>query len=88
MTIGLALAILGGALAVGLGGAGSAIGVGKAGKAASGVITEEPEKFTKALILEALPGTQGIYGFLVGFLIFKSPFSDASLLLIRNSLIV
>ena len=71
MTLGIALAILGGVLAVGLGGAGSAIGVGKTGRAASAVITEEPEKFTKALILEALPGTQGIYGFLVGFLVFN-----------------
>lgn len=71
MTLGIALAVLGGALAVGFGGAGSAIGVGKAGKAASAVITEEPEKFSKALILEALPGTQGIYGFLVGFLVFN-----------------
>ncbi|MBU1151787.1 V-type ATP synthase subunit K [Patescibacteria group bacterium] len=66
---GLALALAGAALAVGLGGAGSAIGVGLAGQAGAGVATEQPEKFGKVLVLEALPGTQGIYGFLVGFLI-------------------
>lgn len=64
MTIGLALAILGAALAVALAGTGSVIGVGFAGQAGSGLISEDPEKFGKVLLLEALPGTQGIYGFL------------------------
>ncbi len=68
MGIGIALAILGAALAAGMAGAGSAIGVGIAGQAASGVISEEPEKFGKALLLEALPGTQGIYGFLAAIM--------------------
>jgi len=68
MGIGIALAILGASLAAGLAGAGSAIGVGIAGQAASGVISEEPEKFGKALLLEALPGTQGIYGFLAAIM--------------------
>jgi V/A-type H+-transporting ATPase subunit K len=71
MGLGIVLVIFGGALAVALGGAGSAIGVGKAGKAAAAIISEEPEKFGKALVLEALPGTQGIYGFLVGILVFQ-----------------
>ena len=65
--LGIALAICGAALAVGLAGTGSAIGIGIAGQAASGVVSEEPEKFGKALLLQALPGTQGIYGFLGGF---------------------
>jgi len=64
MTIGVALAILGAALAAAMAGTGSAIGVGLAGQGASGVISEDPEKFGKVLLLEALPGTQGIYGFL------------------------
>ena len=66
---GLALALAGAAIAVGLGGMGSAIGVSLAGQAGAGVTTEQPEKFGKVLVLEALPGTQGIYGFLIGFLI-------------------
>jgi V/A-type H+-transporting ATPase subunit K len=67
MTIGLILAILGAAVAVVLGGIGSSIGVGIAGEAADGVVAEDPEKFGKVLLLQALPGTQGIYGFLAAF---------------------
>jgi V/A-type H+-transporting ATPase subunit K len=63
------LAILGAALAAGWAGAGSAKGVGIAGEAAAGVITEDPGKFGQTLLLQALPGTQGIYGLLVAFLI-------------------
>ncbi len=64
MTIGLALAILGAALAVALAGIGSILGVSIAGQMGSGIISEDPEKFGKVLLLQALPGTQGIYGFL------------------------
>ena len=49
-------------------GAGSALGVGVAGQAASGVVSEDPSKFAKVLIMQLLPGTQGIYGLLVGFI--------------------
>ena len=63
------LAVLGAALAVGLGGIGSAKGVGIAGEAAAGLIAEDPDKFGQTLILQALPGTQGIYGFLVGIMV-------------------
>ncbi len=69
MSLGLTLAIFGGALAVFLAGIGSAIGVGLAGQAASGVMSEDPSKFGSMLLLSALPGTQGIYGFLSGFLV-------------------
>lgn len=63
------LAYLGAALAVLLAGIGSARGCGLVGEAASGVLAEDPEKFGKLLVLEVLPGTQGIYGFLIGFII-------------------
>jgi V/A-type H+-transporting ATPase subunit K len=66
---GLALTVLGVALATLLSGIGSAKGVGIAGEAATGVITEDPDKFGKALILQLLPGTQGLYGFVIGLLI-------------------
>ena len=62
-------ALLGAALAVILAGMGSAIGVGIAGQAASGVVTEDPSKFAKVLIMQLLPGTQGIYGLLGGGLL-------------------
>ena len=67
---GLALALLGAAIAVGLAGIGSAKGVGIAGQASAGLLTEEPEKFGQTIILTALPGTQGLYGFVIGLLIF------------------
>lgn len=66
--IGMAFALLGAALATLLAGIGSAIGVGKAGEAAAGVVTEDPSKFGKTLILQLLPGTQGIYGLLTAFI--------------------
>ncbi|MDB1955700.1 V-type ATP synthase subunit K [Clostridium tertium] len=67
---GLIFAAMGVALAVGLSGIGSAKGVGIVGEAATGLVTEEPEKFGKALVLQLLPGTQGLYGFVIGFLVF------------------
>lgn len=70
ITTGTFLAMLGAALAVGLAGTGSAIGVGVAGQAAAGLTSESPDKFSKALVLQLLPGTQGIYGLLIGFIVF------------------
>ena len=63
------LALLGAALAVLLAGMGSARGVGMVGEASSGLLTEDPSKSGKALILQALPGTQGIYGLITAFLV-------------------
>ena len=60
-------ALIGAALAVILAGCGSAYGVGVAGQAAAGVVTEDPGKFAKVLVIQLLPGTQGIYGLLVAF---------------------
>lgn len=68
MTIGTMLAILGAAVAA-LAGIGSAMGVGIAGQAAAGVVAEDSNKFGQTLILQALPGTQGIYGLLIAFII-------------------
>ncbi|MCI8593516.1 MAG: V-type ATP synthase subunit K [Lachnospiraceae bacterium] len=68
MTMGTFYALLGAAIAVMLAGAGSAMGVGIAGQAAAGVMSEKPELFAKVLIMQLLPGTQGIYGLLVGFI--------------------
>ncbi len=69
MSYGIMLAILGGVLAALFGGVGSAIGVGTVGRSAAGVVAEDPSKFGKVLILQVLPGTQGLYGFLVAFLL-------------------
>ena len=50
-------------------GIGSAKGVGMTGEAAAVLTTEQPEKFGQALILQLLPGTQGLYGFVIAFFI-------------------
>lgn len=70
MTIGTVLAMLGAALAATLAGIGSAIGVAMAGRASAGVTAEDPDKFSKCLVLQLLPGTQGIYGLLISFMVF------------------
>ena len=67
--LGLALAILGAALAALISGMGSARGVGLVGEAAAGLISEDPSKFTKVLILQILPGTQGLYGFITAIMV-------------------
>ncbi len=65
--MGFFFAVLGMALASLLPGYGSAKGVGLAGQAAAGAVTEDPNMFGKVLVLQLLPGTQGIYGLLIAF---------------------
>jgi V/A-type H+-transporting ATPase subunit K len=65
---GLLWALVGAALAALLPGIGSARGVGIVGEAATGLVAEDPSKFGKLVMLQAIPGTQGIYGLLIGFL--------------------
>lgn len=70
--LGLALAIAGAAIAALFAGIGSAKGVGIVGEAASGVVSVDPSKFSKCLILQLLPGTQGLYGLLTAVLIMSN----------------
>jgi len=63
------LGAIGAALAIGIAGYGSAKGLGIAGNTASGVTGENEENFSSALILEALPQTQVVYGFIIAVLI-------------------
>ena len=65
---GITIAFLGAALAVALPCTGSAIGVGTVGRAGAGAVSVDPGKFSRALILQILPGTQGLYGLVVWFL--------------------
>lgn len=66
---GIALAILGAAIATFGGGYGSSVGAGIAGEVGDGVLTEDEKKFGSVLVLQALPMTQGIYGLLIAFII-------------------
>lgn len=69
MTIGQILALLGAAIAAIGAGIGSSRGVGIAGETSAGVSTENPEVNSKLLLLQLLPGTQGIYGFLIAVIV-------------------
>ena len=64
---GMALALLGAGLAVGLSCVGSAKGTGIAGEAGTGLLCEDPSKSGKVMVLQLLPGTQGLYGLVVWF---------------------
>lgn len=58
---------LGAALAAGLACVGSAKGTGIAGEAGAGLLAEDPSQFSKCMILQVIPGTQGLYGLVVWF---------------------
>ena len=64
---GLAIGLLGAGLAACLSGAGSGVGTGIAGQAGAGLVTQDPGKFGKVMILQVIPGTQGLYGLVVWF---------------------
>ena len=72
MDMGLALAVLGASLAALLAGIGSAIGIGIASRSATGVLSEDPDRYGQLFILVVLPGTQGFYGFLGAFLVMRA----------------
>ncbi len=59
---------LGAAIAAGLACVGSAKGTGLAGEAGAGLLAEDPSQFSKCMILQVIPGTQGLYGLVIGFL--------------------
>ena len=67
--IGNALALLGAALAVGGCCTGSALGMSHVQRASCGIIAEKPEKYSKTLILQLIPSSNGLYGFIVAFLV-------------------
>ncbi|WP_295217671.1 V-type ATP synthase subunit K [Ruminococcus sp.] len=67
-SMGIAFAVVGAVFAALFAGIGSAKGVGLVGEAAAGVVSVDPSKFSKVLILQLLPGTQGLYGLLTAIL--------------------
>lgn len=62
-------ALMGAASAAILGGIGSAMGITVASATVSGILSEDDTKFGKLLPLAAMPGTQGIYGFIAAVLV-------------------
>ena len=68
---GYAIGLFGAGLAAILACVGSALGTGYAGQAGAGLVSEDPSKFGKAMILQVIPGTQSLYGFVIWFLAFS-----------------
>ncbi len=66
--MGYTVAMMGVALCVLMCGIGSCIGLFKTSSAAAGVLSEDPKKFGKVMVLVLLPATQGIYGFIIGII--------------------
>lgn len=85
LSTGAAIGMLGAGLAVALSGAGSAKGTGIAGEAGTGLLSQDPTKLGKIMIIQVVPGTQGLYGLVVGFLamsrmgVLNGTFGDLSL---------
>ena len=68
---GMLYALAGAAAAVVMTGIGSILGIRNTAQVSAGVMSEDPGNFGKYLILVALPGTQGIYGFVAAFLVIQ-----------------
>ena len=69
MNYGLVFAFLGAVIATCVAATGSAMGVGRASEAASGVVADDPSLFGSLLVLQLLPGTQGLYGFIISIMV-------------------
>lgn len=69
MGYGYAIALAGAAIATFMSGIGSSIGLGIAGRAATGVLSEKPQRYGLLTILVVLPSTQGIYGFVIALFV-------------------
>lgn len=77
---GTQIAFIGAVLSVALSCAGSGKGVGLVGEAAAGVLSEDPSKFSQCLILQIIPGTQGLYGLVIWFFaMMKMGFFESSM---------
>jgi V/A-type H+-transporting ATPase subunit K len=66
------LVIFGMLMSIVLSGIGSAKGGAMIGKAAAALISEQPEKFGQSLVLQMMSASQGLYGFIIAFLIFTN----------------
>jgi len=81
---GVVIACVGAVLAALVAGIGSALGTGKAGQAAAGAVSENPELFSRVLVLQLLPGTQGLYGLVVAFVTMTSAVANPSMSLAKG----
>lgn len=81
------LAYLGLALMIGLSGIGSAIGVSIAGSSSIGALKKNDAAFGSYMLLSALAGTQGLYGFGGFFIINSSGLLTENITILQGSAI-
>lgn len=82
------LAYIGLGLMIGLSGVGSAIGVSVAGSASIGALKKNENAFGSYMLLSALAGTQGLYGFGGFFLINNSGVLSENITLLQGAAIL
>jgi V/A-type H+-transporting ATPase subunit K len=85
--LGYIFAFAGCGLMLGLAGSGSAMGTVEAGKAVLGLIKKKPDAFGMGILLTAVPGTQGIYGF-VGFFLSLSKIQSGDMSIMKGAIIL
>ncbi len=68
-TLNLIFAYLGVVMMVGFAGIASAVGTSMCGMASVGAMKKNPSAFGSYMILSALPGSQGLYGFVCFFMV-------------------
>jgi V/A-type H+/Na+-transporting ATPase subunit K len=85
--LGYILAFAGCGLMLGLAGSGSGMGTVEAGKAVLGLIKKKPEAFGIGIVLTAVPGTQGIYGF-VGFFLSLAQIQNGPMSILKGAVIL
>ncbi len=88
MEAGIILAYVGLALMIGLSGVGSAVGVSMGGNATIGALKKNEDAFGSYMLLSALPGTQGLYGFAGFFLIDTSGVLSAETSVLQGTAIL
>ena len=79
-TTAIIMGYIGVALMVGLSGAASCIGTSIAGQASVGAMKKNGGAFGSYMILSAIPGSQGLYGF-VGYFIIKGFLTESMTML-------
>jgi V/A-type H+-transporting ATPase subunit K len=83
INLALILAFIGFGILISLSGIGSIMGTAAGAMATVGAVKKRPESFGSFIVLSALPGTQGLYGF-AGFFILQD-FISADMTMLQGS---
>ena len=86
MNTALLLGYIGAGLMVGLSGVGSAVGTSISAMTTVGALKKNKDAFGSCLVLSALPGTQGLYGFAAFFIM--QPYLTADITIFQGTAIL